>query len=364
MAARHLLGVLRSLTANPGEHLSHAAAARAYASSALLRTSPASAFLGIQSAWDRAFSTDNASSSAQGLGARERRRAKERSRTAVQPGGVKERVPFELQEGGGKGDQDLDLQEPTGIFHIYDREEPNEKDEDDPGVPWGTISLTGPPPDYLSPSLSTKSKNAIYAAYKEDPSEKTVAKLAADYKILKQRVQAILFLKEREEVWEKEVLEKQDDETKEMFKEMDEVFDSEASERGGGERLWLPMATRMKPKLVVENDEYEADAVVSTSGMSWDKASERYEGIEYLEFLERLQFNRRLGEVKAKAEDRKRPDEGWTFLIEELGKEGKRGKGGGKRFVAKADGTRRPLNDLEKLMMKRETPKRRKFDFL
>ena len=51
-------------------------------------------------------------------------------------------------------------------------------------------------------------------------------------------------------------------------------------------------------------------------------------------------------------------------MIEELGKEGKRGKGGGKRFVAKADGTRRPLNDLEKLMMKRETPKRRKFDFL
>lgn len=54
------------------------------------------------------------------------------------------------------------------------------------------------------------------------------------------------------------------------------------------------MATRMKPKLVVENDDYEADAVVSTSGMSWDKASERYEEIEYLEFMERLQFNRKL----------------------------------------------------------------------
>lgn len=190
MAVRQLLGVLRSLAANPGEHLSHAAAARAYASSALLRTTPAPAFLGFQAAWDRAFSTENGPSGSQGSGARERRRAKERSAAAAAKGtGVRERVPFELQEGAGKADQDLDLQEPTGIFHIYDREEPNEKDEDDPGVPWGTISLTGPPPDLLSPSLSTKSKNAIYEAYKEDPSEKTVAKLAADYKILKQRVQ-------------------------------------------------------------------------------------------------------------------------------------------------------------------------------
>lgn len=39
-------------------------------------------------------------------------------------------------------------------------------------------------------------------------------------------MQAIVCLKEREEKWEKDVLEKQDDETKEMFKEMEEVVDS------------------------------------------------------------------------------------------------------------------------------------------
>jgi hypothetical protein len=70
------------------------------------------------------------------------------------------------------------------------------------------------------------------------------------------------------------------------------------------------------------------------------------------------------GEVLSKAEERKRPEGGWDFMVEELGKDGKRGKGGGRRFVAKADGARRPLNELEKLMMKREMPRRRKFDFL
>lgn len=41
--------------------------------------------------------------------------------------------------------------------------------------------------------------------------------------------------------------------------------------------------------------------------------------------------------------------------MEELGEQGKRGKRGGKRFVAEPDGTRRGLNELEKEFLKRES---------
>ena len=47
--------------------------------------------------------------------------------------------------------------------------------------------------------------------------------------------------------------------------------------------------------------------------------------------------------------------------MEELGEEGKRGKRGGRRFVAEPDGTHRGLNELEKEFLKRESliPRRR-----
>lgn len=68
----------------------------------------------------------------------------------------------------------------------------------------------------------------------------------------------------------------------------------DAPNTGGGERLWLNMARRMKPKLVVESDNFEADSIVSTSGMSWDEASRRYEEAEYQEFATRLKYNKKL----------------------------------------------------------------------
>jgi hypothetical protein len=164
-AFRQVVGVLRSLAAYPGEHLSHASAARAYASSALLRSVFGASVStrtssSVNSCLFAPFSSQNFSTT---------------------------RVPFELQE-KGKEEQDLDLEEPAGIFHIYERTEPDDKDEEDAGVPWGTISLTGPPPDRLSTDLSLKAKDEIYTRYKENPTEGTVAALASEYKILKQRV--------------------------------------------------------------------------------------------------------------------------------------------------------------------------------
>lgn len=57
---------------------------------------------------------------------------------------------------------------------------------------------------------------------------------------------------------------------------------------------------------------------------------------------------------------RRRPSQGWKFTVEKLGARGKRGNGGGWKFVSEADGSTRPLNDIEKMFVKRETPRRRR----
>ena len=66
------------------------------------------------------------------------------------------------------------------------------------------------------------------------------------------------------------------------------------------------------------------------------------------------------GEVKCHKYSRRRPDDGWTYMVEKLGPQGKRGAGGGWKFISLPDGSSRPLNDMEKMYVKRETPKRRR----
>lgn len=66
------------------------------------------------------------------------------------------------------------------------------------------------------------------------------------------------------------------------------------------------------------------------------------------------------GEVKCHKYSRRRPSDGWTFTVEKLGHQGKRGGGGGWKFASMPDGSSRPLNDMEKMYVKRETPRRRR----
>lgn len=64
--------------------------------------------------------------------------------------------------------------------------------------------------------------------------------------------------------------------------------------------------------------------------------------------------------VKCHKYSRMRPTQGWNFTVEKLGPRGKRGNGGGWKFVSVADGSSRPLNDFERMFVKRETPRRRR----
>lgn len=64
--------------------------------------------------------------------------------------------------------------------------------------------------------------------------------------------------------------------------------------------------------------------------------------------------------MKVHKYSRRRPSEGWEITVEKMGARGKRGDGGGWKFKSLADGSTRPLNDYEKMFVKREKPRRRR----
>lgn len=66
------------------------------------------------------------------------------------------------------------------------------------------------------------------------------------------------------------------------------------------------------------------------------------------------------GKVKCHKYSRRRSSEGWQFTVEKLGPRGKRGGGGGWKFVSMPDGSSRPLNEMEKMYVKREKPRHRR----
>ncbi|KAL2923323.1 hypothetical protein RDABS01_014814 [Bienertia sinuspersici] len=90
--------------------------------------------------------------------------------------------------------------------------------------------------------------------------------------------------------------------------------------------------------------------------------SKKEDDILYEEFMQRFNFNKLKfkGEVKVHKYSRRRPSDGWSFTVEKLGRRGKRGGSGGWKFVSHPDGSTRPLNETEKMYVKRETPRRRR----
>ncbi|KAK0606739.1 hypothetical protein LWI29_003612 [Acer saccharum] len=89
--------------------------------------------------------------------------------------------------------------------------------------------------------------------------------------------------------------------------------------------------------------------------------SKKEDEMLYQEFVQKMNFNKMkmAGKVKCHRYSRRRPDDGWKFTVEKLGPRGKRGGGGGWKFVSLPDGSSRPLDEMEKMYVKRETPRHR-----
>ena len=93
------------------------------------------------------------------------------------------------------------------------------------------------------------------------------------------------------------------------------------------------------------------------------KASEEEEDILVNDFKERLSYNM-LKEEKGISQStsrhrraKKRPDDGWTYIIKPLGSKGHLKI---PSFAGKPDGTRRNLTEAEEMFERRKTPRRRR----
>ncbi|XP_006644853.2 protein GAMETE CELL DEFECTIVE 1, mitochondrial [Oryza brachyantha] len=201
--------------------------------------------------------------------------------------------------------------------------------------------------------LKDSEKQEMYRLHKEDPETYTVERLAKDFRVMRQRVHAILWLKEMEEEEERKRGKPLDDSVEILLDSCPEFFNSH-------DREFHVATLPYKPDFKVMPEGWDGttrdpDEVLYEISMKEDQ-------MLYEEFVQRLEFNKKkvAGEVKCHKYSRRRPDDGWTYMVEKLGAQAKRGTGGGWKFVSLPDGSSRPLNDMEKMYVKRETPKRRR----
>ncbi|KAJ6377718.1 hypothetical protein OIU78_028030 [Salix suchowensis] len=210
--------------------------------------------------------------------------------------------------------------------------------------------------------LKDSEKAEMYRLHKENPEVYTVEKLAKDYRIMRQRVHAILWLKEIEEEEEKKLGHPLDDSIELLLDNFPEFFKSH-------DREFHVASLSYKPDFKVMPEGW--DGTIKDMDEVHYEISKKEDEILYQEFVLRMKFNKMkmiygfpfvqmTGQVKCHKYSRRRSSEGWSFTVEKMGKKGKRGGGGGWKFVSLPDGSSRPLNETEKLYVKRETPRRRR----
>ncbi|XP_061368686.1 protein GAMETE CELL DEFECTIVE 1, mitochondrial [Gastrolobium bilobum] len=201
--------------------------------------------------------------------------------------------------------------------------------------------------------LKDSEKAEMYRLHKQNPEVYTVEKLAKDYRVMRQRVHAILWLKELEEEEEKKLGRPLDDSVELLLDTFPEFFIS-------NDREFHVASLPYKPDFKVMPEGW--DGITKDIDEVHYEISKKEDEMLYREFVEKMNFNKKkmAGEVKCHRYSRRRPSDGWTFTVEKLGNRGKRGGGGGWKFASMPDGSTRPLNDMEKMYVKRETPRRRR----
>ncbi|KAF3782682.1 hypothetical protein EJ110_NYTH24358 [Nymphaea thermarum] len=201
--------------------------------------------------------------------------------------------------------------------------------------------------------LKDSEKSEMYRLHKENPEVYTVERLAKDYRIMRQRVHAILWLKQEEEEEEKRLGHPLDDSIELLLDTCPEFFNSHDKE-------FHVASLPYKPEFKVMPEGW--DGTVRDPDEVHYEISAKEDEMLYREFVQRMEFNKKkeAGEVKCHKYSRRRPSEGWNITIEKLGPRAKCGGSGGWKFVSLPDGSSRPLNEMEKMYVKRETVRRRR----
>lgn len=201
--------------------------------------------------------------------------------------------------------------------------------------------------------LKDSEKAEMYCLHKQNPEVYTVERLAKDYRIMRQRVHAILWLKELEEEEEKKLGHPLDDSVELLLDTCPEFFNSH-------DREFHVASLPYKPDFKVMPEGW--DGTIKDLDEVHYEISKKEDEMLYQEFVQRMNFNKMkmAGKVQCHRYSRRRPNDGWKFTVEKLGSRGKRGKGGGWKFVSMPDGSSRQLDEMEKMYVKRETPRHRR----
>ncbi|KAI5003203.1 hypothetical protein ZWY2020_030363 [Hordeum vulgare] len=169
--------------------------------------------------------------------------------------------------------------------------------------------------------LKDSEKQEMYRLHKEDPATYTVEQLAKDFRVMRQRVHAILWLKEMEEEEERKQGKPLDDSVEILLDSCPEFFNSH-------DREFHVASLPYKPDFKVMPEGWDGttrdpDEVLYEISMKEDQ-------MLYEEFVQRLEFNKKkvAGEVKCHKYSRQRPGDGWAYMVEKLGPQGRRGSGG------------------------------------
>ncbi|XP_022722927.1 uncharacterized protein LOC111280038 [Durio zibethinus] len=201
--------------------------------------------------------------------------------------------------------------------------------------------------------LKDSEKAEMYRLHKQNPEVYTVEKLAKDFRVMRQRVEAILWLKQDEEEMEKKLGHPLDDSVERLLDTCPEFFNSH-------DREFHVASLPYKPEFKVMPEGW--DGTIKDLDEVHYEISKKEDEMMYQEFVQRMNFNKMkiAGKVKRHKYSRRRPSDGWNFTVEKLGPKGKRGGGGGWKFVSLPDGSSRPLNEMEKMYVRRETPRHRR----
>ncbi|KAK4778184.1 hypothetical protein SAY87_018371 [Trapa incisa] len=201
--------------------------------------------------------------------------------------------------------------------------------------------------------LRDSEKAEMYKKHKQNPEVYTVERLAKEYRIMRQRVHAILWLKELEEEEEKKLGRPLDNSVELLLDTCPEFFNSHCRE-------FHVASLPYKPDFKVMPEGW--DGTVKDPDEVHYEISKKEDDMLYQEFVQRMNFNKMkmAGHVKCHKYSRRRPSQGWNITVEKLGPRGKRGGGGGWKFMSLPDGSSRALNETEKMYVRRETPRRRR----
>uniref|UniRef100_A0A803L1L6 Mucin-like protein n=1 Tax=Chenopodium quinoa TaxID=63459 RepID=A0A803L1L6_CHEQI len=171
-----------------------------------------------------------------------------------------------------------------------------------------------------------------------DPETKALENVQKDYRLKKQRIHAGLWMKEIELIEEAKVGGGSADDIDKLLDSCSEIFDSASNNLNDPK---VPSTSEFKNK----PDGWESTSK-SEDGNVWEM-SQREEDILLQEFERRMAFCKFqiASFIKTHIFSRRRPIDGWRYMIEVIGPNARKGKGSASRLPGLADPATQPFTE-------------------